>query len=98
MRHHWCVRIALLALAFAALVNTSIAAEHSDLGGRWKLNVTKSDFSYLSGLQSKVLKIEHSDHKLRVRSTVVDQLGEHSESYNFTTDGKANENDMDGIP
>jgi len=29
---------------------------------------------------------------------VVDQLGEHSESYNFTTDGKANENDMDGIP
>jgi len=75
MRHHWCVRIALLALAFAAVGKLSVAGDHPDLSGRWKLNVTKSAFSYLSGLQSKVLKIEHSDNKLKVRSTVVDQLG-----------------------
>jgi hypothetical protein len=84
-------------LAFTIAAGVSLAAEHPDLTGAWKLNVTKSEFSRLSGLINKSLKIEHSEPKLKVRSTVVDQLGERTESYNFTTDGKTNTNTMNGF-
>lgn len=75
----------------------SVAGEHPDLSGTWKSNVTKSDFSYLSGLKSQTLKIEHSGPKLKVTSTAVYQVGGRTESYSFTTDGKTNSNFMNGM-
>jgi hypothetical protein len=87
----------LLAFTLAAMAAASVSAEHPDLTGTWKLNVTKSDFNRLSGLISKALKIEHSEPKLKVSSAVVDQLGEHGESYTFTIDGKTNTNTMNGF-
>ena len=87
----------VLAFAIAAGAGAWAPPEIPNLSGTWKLSVAKSDFSHATGLSTSTLKIDHQEPKLRVRTSLVDQLGEHSESYRFTTDGKTNSNTMNGF-
>jgi hypothetical protein len=93
------MRWALTLLLLTCAVSLVIGAQHDfrDFNGTWKMNVTKSDFSRIGGLSAETLRIEHNEPKLRVRVVIVDQLGEHTDSYSLTTDGKKNSNSVGGV-
>jgi hypothetical protein len=88
--------IGVAVIGIAALSGGWAASDTPDLSGTWKLNVMKSDFSRVGGLNEKSLRINHQEPKLRVAVVFSDFFGEHSESYNFTTDGKKSSNSMSG--
>ncbi len=63
-----------------------------NLTGIWKLNVTKSDFGVLPGLESRIDTIEHNDPTLKVAVKEEGPQGKRDYTLNLTTDGKENLN------
>ncbi len=84
-------RILLLLFSIISFV-VSAAVSAPNFAGTWKLNLAKSDFNRVTGPKSMTLRIDRTGKELRVRTTLMDRLGEHSENARYVLDGRVNQN------
>lgn len=70
----------------------SAAVSAPSFTGTWKLNLAKSDFNRVTGPRSMTLKVDQTDKELRVRTSLVDRLGERSDTARYVLDGRVNQN------
>jgi hypothetical protein len=91
-----------LAALAAFLVFVLAAAGHAqakpNLGGTWKLNVSKSDFGPFPAPISSTWKVTHEDPALKIEISQTSAQGEFSAELSYTTDGKESTNTMRGAP
>ncbi len=78
-----------LALTGTVLLLCAVLAQAKpDFTGEWKMNAAKSDFGQMPPPSSYVQKITHKDPELKIAATMAGEMGEISNNYNCTTDGK----------
>lgn len=80
-------RIVVALFAVAALAGVSLAQDHPNFAGTWKLNTSKSNAGdYGPTARTEVITQDGSKFTDKVTSTT--QMGENNFTVNFTADGK----------
>jgi len=81
--------------AFLAVVGLASAQAKSDFSGKWKLDVSKSDFGQMPPPDSETQTITHNDPDLKVNVVSTGgPMGDLNFNLNYTTDGKECVNKM----
>ena len=74
-----------------------LAADHPDFSGNFKLNTEKSDFGQMPKPDKADYVITHKDPDMKVKTSMVTQMGEMNTETNMTTDGKEFTNSAYGM-
>lgn len=78
--------------------SVALAAERPDFSGRWKLNLTKSDFGERTLPRSSVLVVEHREPNLKISRTVETDQGKLDSNVAYSTDGQETTIQLPGGP
>ena len=81
----------------AKAATASASGAKSNYSGKWKLNVSKSDFGVLPGPDTRTDVIEHKDPVLKVDTTSDGAQGKQDYTMTISTDGKENTNTPGGL-
>ena len=88
---------ATAAAAPAKAPTPSAGGAKSDYSGTWKLNVAKSDFGVLPGVDSRTDVIDHKDPTIKVHTVQDSAQGKQDYILSLSTDGKENTNNPGGL-
>lgn len=77
----------LVVLALALCAAFALSAATPDFSGKWKINVSKSDFGQMPPPDKFEMTVEHKEPAVKSTSHTVNQMGEMTMEANYKTDG-----------